>query len=207
MRHLTLLLVLLLASVGLAATAKALPAPAPGRPLSLPALSAVADDEGEEDGEEAGGGEEAEGCEAEDSEEAEEDGEAGEETGCEEEADEADEEECVLEGADAAVAANPVSGKVRVTVRYSASSPSSFDLDYSLRGRKGGLHLGGARARFHRSGVFHDTVTVGGRKLAKLAAAHQFVIDLHAVGTPGYCREDLTEAAPHRATRRHRAGA
>jgi hypothetical protein len=203
MRH----LVLLLASIVLAATAKAFPAPAHERPLSLPALSAAADDEGEEDGEEADGTEEAEGCEAEDSEEAEDD-EAEEEPGCEEEAEEADEEaECGLESADASVAANPGSGKVRVTVRYSAFSPSSFDLDYSLRGGKGGLHLGSARARFHRSGVFHDTVTVGGRKLAKLAAVHQFVIDLHAVGTPGYCREVLTEAAPHRARRPHRAGA
>lgn len=202
MRHLTLLFVLLLASVGLAATAKAVPRPNLDLPLTPQSLSAPADEaEAAEEDEEGDEGEEVEACEAE--EEAE-----GEEEGCEESEDEEDEaEECVLESADASVAANSGNGKVRVTVRYTASAPSTFALDYSLRGGKGGLHLGSARTQFHRAGVFHDTLTVGGAKLAKLAAARKFVVDLHAVGTPGYCREDLTEAAPRRASRRHRAGA
>jgi hypothetical protein len=199
MRHLTLLFTLLLASVALAATAKALPAPLPAAPLAQPVLSTATDDEGEggEEAEEADEGEEAEACEPEEEEE-----EAG---GCEEEAEE--EEECVLESADASVVANPASGKVRIAVRYAAFFPAAFALDYSLRGGKGGLHLGSARARFHRAGAFHDVVTVAGRKLAKLAAARQFVVEIRAVGTPGYCREELTEAAPHRASWRHRAGA
>lgn len=202
MRHLSLLFALLLATLGLAATAKALPAPTLDQPLQ--ALSAPADEEAD-DGEEADepdepeDGEEGEVCETED--------EGGEEEACEEGDEAEEEEECVLESADASVTANPGNGKVRVTVRYTASTASTVALAYGLRGGKGALRLGSARAQFHRAGVFHDALTVGGKKLAKLAAARQFLVEVHAVGTPGYCREDLTDSAPHRAKRRHRAGA
>jgi hypothetical protein len=198
MRHVTLLFVLLLATLGLAATAKALPAPALGQPLSALDAQVEGEEESGDEGDPAES-EEAEGCEPDEQE-----GESCDE-GQTEEGEE--EDECVLETADASVAANPGNGKVRVTVRYTASAPATFTLDYSLHGGKGGLHLGTARAKFHRAGVFHDVLEVGGRKLGKLQAARRFDVELHAVGTPGYCREDLTEAAPHRASRRHRAGA
>jgi hypothetical protein len=194
MRHLALLFTLLFATFGLAASAKALTLPPSAVPLSTFSASAAedeAEDGTEAPGEEESEGEEAEACEA-------------EEEGCEEEAEEAD--ECVLESTNASVSAS-ASGKVRVTVRYSAATATTVALDYSLRGAKGGLHLGSARAQFQRVGVFHDALNVGGRKLNKLLAARRFVVDLHALGTPGYCREELTQAAPHRAKRRHRAGA
>jgi hypothetical protein len=201
MRSLPLLLVLLLASFGLAATARAMPLPVVEAPLPLTAVAAEEEPESTDEGnpaEEETEIDESCGLEEEDEEE---------EQACAEELLGEEEDECVLESADASVTANPASGKVRVRVRYTASSASTFALDYSLRGGKGELHLGSARAQFHRAGVFHDTLSVGGGKLAKLAAAHRFEVDLHAVGTPGYCREDLTEAAPRRAKRRHRAGA
>ena len=195
MRHLTLLFTLLLATVALAATAKAatpLGTGTPLAPLGAPALldpaGAEAADEAEDGGDE---GEEADACETEDEEEG----------ACEDEDEEAD--ECVLEDADAVVSANAGSGRVRVSVRYDASYPTSFTFDYSLRGGKGGLHLGGARVQLRRAGVFHDSVLVGRKGLPKLAAARQ----LHAVGSPGYCRERLTSAAPRRASQKRRAGA
>lgn len=202
MRHLALLFSLLLATVALAATAEAAPPPATGTPPALLGAPAAADPEAAEEADEGEAGEdeseEAEACEPEDEEEG----------ACEEEEDEGEEaDECVLEDADAVVSSNPGSGKVRVSVRYDSFSPATFTLDYSLRGGKGGLHLGSARAQLHRAGVFHDTLAVGHSGLSKLAAARQFVVELHAVGSPGHCRERLTSAAPRRASRKHRAGA
>lgn len=199
MRTLPVLLALLIATFALATSAHALPLPPVGAPVLPHAAAADAEedeaeaeeDEGESEGEE---GDEAEACEPEE-------GEEGEVELCEDEA----EEECVLESASAAVTSHG-SGRVQITVHYRTYSPSTVNLDYSLHGGKGGLHLGSARAQFHRAGVFHDALTVAGKKLTKLEAARQFVVTMQAAGTPGYCEERLTVQARHRASRRHRAG-
>jgi hypothetical protein len=208
MRTLSFLLALLIATFALATSAYALPLPSLNAP-ALPHTAAAADEEDEAEAEEDEGddgeGDEAEACAAEEGEAEEEDEEGESEADlCEEEA---EEEECDFESASAAVVANPGNGHVRITVRYRTFAPSTVNLDYSLRGGKGGLHLGSARAQFHRAGVFHDALTVGGKQLAKLAAARQFLVEVKASGTPGYCEERLTAQAPHRANRRHRAGA
>ncbi|HET7122359.1 MAG TPA: hypothetical protein VFI17_14045 [Solirubrobacterales bacterium] len=199
MRHLALLLTLLLATVALAATAKAAPPASLGAPLPPLGSLAAPDPEAAEEADEGeeGEGEEAEACEPEDEEEG----------ACEEEDEGEEADECVLEDAAAVVSSNAGNGKVRVSVRYDASYPATFTLAYSLHGGKGGLRLGSARAHLHSTGTFHDSLTVGRSGLPKLAAARQFVIELHAVGSPGYCRERLTSAAPRRASRKHRAGA
>jgi hypothetical protein len=194
MRHLALLFTILLATVALAAVAKAAPAATLEAPLTVLPATASGEAEAAEEGEE--GEEEAGACEPED-----------EEEGVCEETDEGEEEdECVLEDVSAAITSSPSKGKVRVTVRYDAFYPATFTLDYSLRGGKGSLHLGAARAQLHYAGAFHDTLTVGRKDLPRLAAARQFVVELQAVGSPGYCRERLTSAAPRRASRKHRAG-
>jgi hypothetical protein len=200
MRHLTLLFTLLLATVALAATAKAAVPLGTGAPLAPLGSPALLDPEDAEEADEADDGEdeEAEACEPEDEEEGACEEDEGEDEGA---------DECVLEDADAVVSANAGNGKVRVSLRYDASYPTSFTLDYSLRGGKGGLHLGSARVQLRRAGVFHDSVLVGRKGLSKLAAARQFVVELHAVGSPGYCRERLTSAAPRRASQKRRAGA
>lgn len=207
MRHLVLLLTLLLASLGLAATARALPTAAGTQPLApLSAAEEEADgeveaDEGVEADEEIDATEEAEFAEIE--------REAcqQEELFCEDDEEIEEAERCVLEGADAFVSTSADGGKVRVTIRYSAFTPATFTLDYSLRGGKGGLHLGSARTQFQRSGVFRDTLTVSPRKTGKVRAARQFVVELHPVGTGGNCSKRLSSGAPHRSRRRHRAGA
>ncbi|HEU4598273.1 MAG TPA: hypothetical protein VFS26_00875 [Solirubrobacterales bacterium] len=191
MRHLALLFTLLLATVALAATAKAA-APAPVTP-PLALLPAADAEEAGDEAEEGEGEESEEGCEL--------------EAECEEWEEAEAEEECVLEEASADVAANASNGKVRFTVRYDSYYPATFTLDYSLRGGKGGLRLGSARAHLHYAGAFHDTLTVARKDLPKLAAARQFVVELHAVGSPGSCREQLTSAAPRPASQKHRAGA
>jgi hypothetical protein len=205
MRHLAVIFSILLITVGLAATAKAeSPAagalPLPPAPQLPPVLGAAAEDE-EGDETESFGAEEA------DTEE----GDAGNEVeSCDPEAEECAAEVpadgCPLERASLTVAANS-RGRVRLTVRYEVSSPANVKLDYSVRGGKGGAHLGGARAQFQGTDVFHDSILVGARKLAAVLAARQFVVDLDAVDIPGDCGKRLTSGAPHRASRRHRGGA
>jgi hypothetical protein len=192
MRHLALLFTLPLLTIALAATAKAATPVAVTPPLEL--LSAAAGEAEAGDGEEAEEGEfeEGEGCEL--------------EADCEEWEEGEEDEECVLEEASAVVSPNPSTGKVRVTVRYEAYQPATFALVYSLRGGKGSLHLGSARAQLRYAGAFHDTLTVGHRNLPRLAAARQFTVELQPLGSPGFCRERLTSAAPRRASQKHRAG-
>jgi hypothetical protein len=186
MRNLALLLLLLLASLALAGAARALPLPPASQPVTLVGVA-----EEDESDDEPDGAEEIEAEDAEEGDEADESDscEPDEDEGCEEEADDPG---CVIESAHVAVAASPGHGRVRLLIHYTASSPATFTLDYSLHGGKGGLHLGSARAHLHRAGVFHDFVSVDPKRMAKVLAARQFAVDLHAVGTPGYCRERLT---------------
>ena len=199
MRNLPILLALLLLSLltaaASAASAHALVPPDPGQVGTL--LAPEDEEEDEEAIDETGDDEEAE--------DESEDGEdpviaalkacegAEDEELCEERVvEEAEAEECLLEDADASVKASPGNGKVRLTVRYRSLEPTAVSVDARLRGGKGGLHLGSDRASFHRSGVFHDTFTLGERQMARALAAKQFAVDLQPVGTPGHCEVHLT---------------
>jgi len=197
MRKLPLLLALLLLSLltaaASAASAHALGLPSPGQVGTLVAPGAEEDDEEaiEEDEEEAEDeNEESEdpviaalmACEG-----------AADEERCEEQVvKESEAEECLLEYADASVKASPGANRVTLAVRYRSFEPISVDLDARLRGAKGSLRLGSDRARFRRSGVFHDTFKLGERQMAKALAARQFTVDLQAAGTPGDCAVHLT---------------
>lgn len=184
-------LCLILALLGLFTLA----APAPALPdvAGSPPESAEEADEAEDGGENETEGEE-EDCTIEDEEDVRLCAEIAEE---ERESEEA--EKCVLESANASVSASPDSGKVRLTVHYTTYSPASFALSYSLRGSKGSMRLGGAKARFGRAGTFHDVVRIDKQRLPKMLAAREFQIQLQAKKTPGYCRERLT-------VQRHGAG-
>lgn len=193
MRNLPLLLVLLLLSVLVsAASAQASLLPAP-QPAAAP-LEA-----GEEEGEGEEPEEESEACVIEDEEDVQLCAEIAEE-----EKESAEAERCVLESAGASVVANPASGKIRFTIRYTAYGPAPFSLRYRLRSGKGSLNLGSTKARFGQAGTFHYTVRVDDRKLPKLLAAREFQIELRAQQAPGSCRERLT--VQHRgAGRSHRS--
>lgn len=194
MRKLPLLLALILLTVlGTAATAQASLLPAPTL-AATPLLTEEEEDEGEELEEDEG----SEDCVIEDEEDVELCAEIAQEA-----RESAEAERCVLESASASVAANHTSGRVRFTIRYTTFGPAPFSLRYSLRGGKGTLQLGSAKARFGRAGAFHDVVRIDDRKLPKLIAAREFQIDLQAQKTPGSCRERLT-VQHRRAGRAHR---
>lgn len=193
MRKLPLLLaLLLLAALGIAAGAHASLLTAP-QPAAVPLL---AGEEEEEEGEEPE--EESEACVIEDEEDLQLCAEIAEE-----EKESAEAERCVLESAGASVFANPASGKIRFTIRYTAYGSAPFSLRYRLRGGKGALNLGSTKARFGQAGTFHDVVRVDDRKLPKLLAAREFQIELRAEKAPGSCRERLVvqyrgSGRPHR---------
>ena len=191
-----LLLVAIFAALAVPTAAPAPLLPAPPQP-DLPLTSAEEDEaeaESEDEGEE---GEEPFTCEIEDEEDVQLCAEIARE-----ERELAEAERCVLQSASASVDAARKSGKVRLTVRYATYAPAAFSLRYSLRGGKGGLRLGNARAEFGRSGVFHDVVRVGDRKMAKVLAAREFQVELRAQGAPGSCRQRLT-VQRHGASRLH----
>lgn len=189
-----LLLVVLL--VLLAATEPAQALSVPPSPLTL-----LAEEEGEELEEETGeepeleeegeveSGEPAGPAES-DEEECEWFVEEGE--NCAEATKKAEAEECVLKNATAAVAANPGSNTVRLTIRYTAYKPSAVAVDARLRGSKGGLHLGASHARFRQAGVFHDSFGLSKKEMVRALAAREFAIDLRAVNTPASCALHLT---------------
>ncbi len=134
-------------------------------------------------------------------EECEEGEEEAEEEACEEDADAPP--ECVLGSADALVSAKVDAGKLRLDVRYTTFSPAAVAVEYRLRGGKGQLNLGQETKRFGRDGVLHQTDSPSKGQMAKVAAAREFTVELHAVNSPRYCR-DLYER--HLTLRRHAPG-
>ncbi|HET8565138.1 MAG TPA: hypothetical protein VFL77_01565 [Solirubrobacterales bacterium] len=195
MRKLPLLLVLLLLSLMLlaaAASAHAADPPPLGDPF--PPAAAAGDEESDESEAEAGEDEEAEieegeACGAE---------EEGEEL-CEEEDESEEAEQCPVEAASAAVVVGARSDQVRLTVRYHSSEPATVAIDTSLRGAKGGLHLGSEHARFGRAGAFHGSFRLDRKQMIRALAAREFEIDLHAVGTPADCELRLATRGSRRA--------
>lgn len=162
--------------------------------LVVPGAEELEDDESELEG---GEGEfEVEECEVD-----EEGEEEAEEEACEEDADAPP--ECVLSSADALVSAKVDAGKLRLDVRYTTFSPAAVAVEYRLRGGKGQLNLGKETKRFSRDGVLHHVDSLGKSQMAKVAAAREFTVELHAVNSPRYCR-DLYER--HLTLRRHAPG-
>jgi hypothetical protein len=182
------LLILLLPLLTSATSARALTLPTiPGDTAELSSEEAdetEAGDEGESEGE---ADEEGDECTIEDDEDVRLCAEIAQE-----EAEEAEAERCVIEDATARVAADPGSNTVRVTIHYRALAPAAVAIDAKLRGAKGKLHLGADRARFRRTGTFHDSFGLGEKSMEKALAAREFAIDVQAANTPRYCRFHLT---------------
>ncbi|HEY6730018.1 MAG TPA: hypothetical protein VI039_03225 [Solirubrobacterales bacterium] len=192
-----LLLTLAIALLGLATVT----VPAQALSLQLPVAPFVADEEADEaeepeDDSESGPDESDPAIE----EECEED----EEGLCEEEAEPA--EECAIEDATAKVSASPGNNSVALLVRYKASAPTSVAIDARLRGGKGGLHLGAGHTRFRRAGTFRDSSVLGEKRMDRVLAAREFLIELREVNAPRYCSVELNGAL-RRAKRSLRAGA
>jgi hypothetical protein len=147
--------------------------PLSGQASPLEAAAEESDANGEEEVE-------GEGCEAEDEGECEEEARSGQAS-----------EACLVKSASARVTVLEARDEVRLALRYTASSPALVSVEYGLRGGRGTLKMAGARSRFSRDGVFRDTETLGRPAMAKVNAATEFEVRLHAVNTPRSCHRLL----------------
>jgi hypothetical protein len=191
MRKLSLLLVLLLLSVLLAAVSvHASFAPGLNQATQFVAPEAEEDDGEDDEGEEAGE-EESDDCVVEDEEDAQLCAEIAEE-----EREEAKAEPCVLEDARAVVVAHPGKRRLRLTVHYRTSKPALVSVAAILQGPKGTVHLGTDHARFHRSGVYRDTYELAEKQMKKALAASGFAVELNVINAPASCAVELTGASP-----------
>ncbi len=177
----------LIAILGMARSAQALPLPIPSIPAppGSPATPVVAvEDEEEECETDAECEEELEGEECE---EAEDEAEECEEAAAGVEAP----AECRLSSASATVSTDPAHGKIRLLIHYSTFSPTSVSVSYFLRGSKGPLALGAVKAHFAAQGSFHQTKALTAPQMAKVAAAKDFTVQLRPAGAPSYCHHLL----------------
>lgn len=180
----------LIALLGLARAAQAAP-PFPGGPsaptmmLPLPEAEELEDELEEEAEEEAGDELEEEWAECEELEEGE------EQAACEAEVEEREEQEaleaCTLSETNSTVVANAADNTLQVAVHYRTYEPGKVAVDYELRGAKGSLKLGRKTSHFSRKGVFHDTRHLSQGEMTRVLAAHQFTVELEAVGAPDHC--------------------
>jgi hypothetical protein len=178
MRRTPLVLLVLLALLCFAPAAQALTLPGPAGfalpdPLAAPAEE---EEEGEAEASEEEGIEIEEECEEE---------EAG---GCDEEASGPEAPvECLLTTVEPTAFAFGNSGKVRLQIRYTASSPTSVKVDYGLHGGKGSLFLGSEKKRFAKKGVLQLNRKLTESQIAKVLAARDFTVRLRVLGAPRWC--------------------
>lgn len=176
------LTLILIVGLGFVRSAQAATGPLPT--LQVPGIVEVDEEEAEE-------GEDEE-TEAEECEVADEEGEDEEE--CEgDENDLVPPPACFLESADAAVSADLVHDKLRLSLRYTADKPASVAVDYFLRGSRGPLNLEGDQKHFGRNGIFRLSQDLTEAQAKKVAAAKSFTVTVDPVNAPSSCGEFLDQ--------------
>ncbi|HET6999132.1 MAG TPA: hypothetical protein VFI03_11135 [Solirubrobacterales bacterium] len=106
---------------------------------------------------------------------------------CEEEDSAGVPEECLLSSAEATIFALGNSDKVRLQLRYTATSPTAVAVAYGLHGNKGSLFLGDEKQQFGRKGVLRLNRSLTETQMAKVMAAKDFTVRIRALKAPGYC--------------------
>jgi hypothetical protein len=135
-------------------------------------------------------------------EEDEEEGE-GEEWELEEESEEAEEEfvegavvylpsECLLRTAKPSVVAQLAHKSVRLTIHYTADTPTRVGIDYWLKGGKGSLRLGSSMRHIGKQGTLRETARLDDREVEKVRAARAFVVHLEVPAADSSCASYLT---------------
>jgi hypothetical protein len=184
----------LIAILGMARSAQALPVPVPAIPGAPTAPVVAIEDEEECESDAECEEEEFEAEECEELEECEEEGAGA--GGAEAPA------ECRLRSASATVSADPAHNKLRLSLRYSTFSPTSVAVSYFLRGSRGPLSLGGDKKHFAKEGTLHETESLPEPQMAKVLAAKDFTVQLRPTDAPRLCNHLLDRHL----TIRHAAG-
>jgi hypothetical protein len=100
--------------------------------------------------------------------------------------------ECLLRTIEPSVVAQLPNGSLRLTLRYTARTPTRVEIDYWLKGGKGSLQLDSVKRHFERQGVLHLSHHLDEREVAKVRAARVFIVDLDVPAAPASCKQYLT---------------
>ena len=109
---------------------------------------------------------------------------------------------CLLHSAEAQVTASVTHDVVGLTIHYTATTPTNVTVDYWLKGSKGSLHLRQTKKHFASQGVFRNSEHLSDRAMAKVRAAHAFVVQLDIPAAPAFCARYATQ----RLTVKHTTG-
>jgi hypothetical protein len=138
------------------------------------------------------------------SEESEEEEEGEEAESEEEEAGEEDEEEfvegavvylpseCLLRTAKPSVEAQLAHKSLRLTIGYTADTPTRIGIDYWLKGGKGSLQLGSTTRHIGKQGTIRETARLDDHEVEKVRAARAFVVHLDVPAAASRCNSYLT---------------
>jgi hypothetical protein len=168
----------ILALVGALAPTGSAAALTPTPPDGLDATTILAAVEDEEEGEAEASEEEileSEDCDPEEEE-------------CEEESAGEAPPECLLTSVRPTILVSAASGRVRLQVRYAASSPVAVAVSYGLHGAKGSLFLGSERKRFGKKGVLRLNRGLTVAQTAKAMAAKDFTVRIRVLEAPAGCQ-------------------
>ena len=98
-------------------------------------------------------------------------------------------EECLLSSAEATVFASGNSDKVRLQLRYTATTPTAVAVAYGLHGSKGSLYLGEEKKRFGKKGVLRLNRGLTEAQMSRVMAAKDFAVRIRILEAPGYCQD------------------
>jgi hypothetical protein len=110
--------------------------------------------------------------------------------------------ECLLRTAAPSVVVQLAHESLSLTLHYTTTSPTNVTVEYWLKGAKGTLGLGSDTRHFAKQGVLHLSRHLDEREMAKVRAAHAFMVDLDVPEAPSSCKRYLTL----RLTAKHSAG-
>jgi hypothetical protein len=100
---------------------------------------------------------------------------------------------CVLRVARARVFVFTKKSKTRLVIHYTSYKPAKVIVSYALQGKKGGLSLGSAAAKFKKAGVFRLPVNLAPPEIAKVRAAKSFRVKFKIAKTPALCGRFYTK--------------
>jgi hypothetical protein len=96
-------------------------------------------------------------------------------------------EECLLRTASARLLTSAAQDAARLTITYTASSPTEVFVTDIAAGAKGPVTLGHARRRFSQKGVFSAVQHLSPGAMAKVRAAKSVTVKLDVPAAPGEC--------------------
>jgi hypothetical protein len=100
--------------------------------------------------------------------------------------------ECMLQDAKARVVASNARDTLRLVLHYASRESAHVTVHYWLTGARGPMRLEPLRRHTNRHGTIGHTVHPSDRQMARVRAAHTFVVHVDVPGAPAYCERYAT---------------